>query len=165
MPYARPNASSPIAPERPTNAAEAAAKTTMSAAKARMTYAVRRLLARICCWSVTAARLCLEAHGHGAPLVLIGGEELARLEPEQPCEEQRREGLDRGVVGLHGGVVVAPGGGDLVLGVGQLGLELPEVLGRLEVGVGLGDGEEPADRLPEQRVGSARRGRRRCVGH
>src|SRR4051794_10954889 len=116
-----------MAPLRPTKAAEAAAKTTISAANARMTYAVRRRLARICCWSVTL-RLGLEADDDGPPIGLVCRKELACLEADQPGEEQRWERLDRRVVRLHRRVVVAPRGGDLVLRVGQLGLELPEVL-------------------------------------
>ena len=73
-------------------------------------------------------------------------------EAEDAGEEQRGERLDRGVVGEHRRVVVAARRRDLVLGVGQLRLQLLEVLRRLQVGIRLRDREEPAERLAEQRV-------------
>ena len=59
----------------------------------------------------------------------------------------------RGVVVLHVAVVDAARAGDLILGVRQLGLQLLEVLGRAQLGVGLGDGEQPAERSGQRAFG------------
>ena len=80
-------------------------------------------------------------------------------EAERPRDEHPGDALDRGVEVHHGRVVVAARGADLVLGVGEVVLEPEEVLGRLELGVGLGDGEEAAER-GGQDVVRARRPRR-----
>ena len=61
--------------------------------------------------------------------------------------------LDRVVEGEHGVVVDLARDGDLVLGVRELRLELVEVLARLQVGVGLGHGEQPAERLAQDALG------------
>ena len=60
------------------------------------------------------------------------------------------------VVRLDVAVVDAPRGGDLVLGVRQLGLQLLEVLAGAQLRVGLGDREQPAQRLAENALGHAR---------
>ena len=66
--------------------------------------------------------------------------------PKVPGDQAGGERLLRGVVGLHHGVVVPARGGDLVLGVGQLVLQPLEVLAGAQLRVGLGDGEQPAQR-------------------
>ena len=78
--------------------------------------------------------------------VALRREELLVAEPERPRDERPGNALDRGVEVHDGRVVVAAGGADLVLGVGEVLLQPKEVLGRLEVGIGLGDGEEAAER-------------------
>src|SRR5664280_1973485 len=85
-------------------------------------------------------------------------EELTRLEAKRPGDDVRRNGLNRVVVVQHRVVVDLARGLDLVLGLGQLGLELLEVLGRAELRVGLGDGEELAERLAEDVLGRPLRG-------
>jgi hypothetical protein len=62
---------------------------------------------------------------------------------EHARDEVARDRLDLGVELADVGVVVAPGGRDPVLGGGQFSLQRREVLVGLEVGVGLGDGDEP----------------------
>ena len=62
------------------------------------------------------------------------------------------------VVAVDGLVVVAPGGGQLVLDVGELLLEGEEVLGRPQLRIGLGNGDQPVERAAEVLV------RLRCRG-
>src|SRR5258708_25601328 len=69
-------------------------------------------------------------------------EEIFRRKSERPCQQHRGELLDAGVVFLHRVVEEAARGGDLVLDVGELGLELLEVLAGLQIGVGLAQGEQ-----------------------
>src|SRR5205823_3703924 len=92
--------------------------------KPSRTSAVRTLFARICCWRVTSERY----RDRIAFAVVFDPEVLARCETERARDQARRERLLGGVERLHDGVVVAPGGGDLVLGVGQLVLQAFEVL-------------------------------------
>src|ERR1700693_4073967 len=80
------------------------------------------------------------------PLGILRGEELAGAEAEQTGVEDGGEALDSGVERLDDRVVVAARGGDLVLGVGKLALQLLEVLRRSELRVGLGDREQLSDR-------------------
>ena len=42
----------------------------------------------------------------------------------------------------------------LVLGLGELRLELEEVLVRLQLRIGLGDGEQPSERLAQDALGA-----------
>ena len=84
----------------------------------------------------------------------------SRTEAERPGEHEARERLDRVVVRQHGVVVDLARDGDAVLRLGELGLELPEVLVRLELRVRLGDGEEAAERGSEDSLGLRRLGRR-----
>jgi len=76
-----------------------------------------------------------------------------------------RGGLGCTVVGEHAIVVALASIEDTVLGVDELCLELLEVCIGLEVGIGLGDGEELAEDRSELVVGSkalaGRRGARR----
>ena len=76
-----------------------------------------------------------------------------------PGEQHGREGLDRVVVGQHGVVVDLARDRELVLGVAQLRLQVEEALVRLQVGVGLGDREQAAERLAQQAFRRAGRGR------
>jgi hypothetical protein len=71
------------------------------------------------------------------------------VEAERLRDQHGRESLHRVVVGVHGLVVVPPGGGQLVLDVGQLLLEGEEVLRGAKLRVGLGDGDQPVDRAAE----------------
>ena len=89
----------------------------------------------------------------------------ARSTLNRPATTLLGHGLDLGVEVADGGVVVAAGRGDPVLGRGQLGLQCHEVLVGLEVGVGLHDGEEPAERLAEHVLALGLLGRRLARGH
>ena len=71
--------------------------------------------------------------------------ELAIAEAKRAGKKHRREGLRGCVVFLDRVVEEAAGSRDLVFEVGQLALQLQEILVRLEFGIGLGEGEE----LPE----------------
>ena len=57
------------------------------------------------------------------------------------------------MVRQHRVVVDLTADGDLVLRLRELCLELLEVLGRPELGIGLGDGEQPAEGLAEDPLG------------
>lgn len=100
-----------------------------------------------------------DLRGGGGGCVCL--EELALPETEHAREDDRREGLDAVVV-LHDRVVVALAHvADLVLGLGQLRLQVEEVGGRLEVGIGLAHSEERLEGAGEHVLGlSARFGRR-----
>ena len=81
--------------------------------------------------------------------------------PNMPGEDGRGERLDARVVALHVAVVDAARAGDLILGVRQLGLQLLEVLGRAQLRVGLGDGEQAAERSAQLALGLGDLSRRR----
>src|SRR5207253_4877536 len=78
-------------------------------------------------------------------------EKISRRESERSRQQHRGELLDPGVVLLDRIVEEAPRGGDLVLDVGELALQLLKILARLEVRVGLAQGEQLPQR-PAQRV-------------
>jgi hypothetical protein len=65
------------------------------------------------------------------------------VEAERPRDQDGREGLLHAVEAVDRLVVVAAGGGELVLDVGELLLEREEVLGGAELRIGLRDGEQP----------------------
>src|SRR5262245_63189372 len=67
-------------------------------------------------------------------------EEIPRRKSERARQQHGGELLDAGVVFLHSVVEEAPRGGNLVLDVGELGLELLEVLAGLEIRVSLAQG-------------------------
>src|ERR687895_2618844 len=69
-------------------------------------------------------------------------EEVATGEAKRAGDQDVREHLQRGVVLEHAGVVVLPREADLVLGRGQLLLEVEHVLVRLQIRVVLDDGEQ-----------------------
>ena len=75
------------------------------------------------------------------------------MKPNMPANTTAGERLDAGVVVLHVAVVDAARARDLILGVRQLGLQLLEVLGRAQLRVGLGDGEQPAERSGQRALG------------
>src|SRR5215204_3501468 len=62
-------------------------------------------------------------------LALLGAhvEEFLLREAERPRQQHRRELLDPGIVFLHGVVEEAARGGELILDIAELGLELLEV--------------------------------------
>src|SRR5688572_26239234 len=74
---------------------------------------------------------------HGAFLAVVEAMEVGRAEAERAREEHCREGFDARVVARHRGVERAARGGEHVLDVGKLALQLLEVGVRLEVGIGL----------------------------
>ena len=116
------------------------ASTTSSSTKPRTTM-LRRRFPRICCWRSRCGRESNLRTAVEAPR-----RELLRVEPERPRDEHPRDALDRRVVVHHRGVVVAPRRADLVLGIREVVLQAQEVLGRLQVGIRLRDGEEAAER-------------------
>src|SRR5512145_1998644 len=92
--------------------------------------------------------------GRGLALCLVLDlEELPDGESERPGDDEAGEGLHRVVVREHGVVVDLPRDGHAVLGLGELGLELAEVLVRLQLGIRLGDGEEAAERRAQDALG------------
>ena len=80
----------------------------------------------------------------------LGVEEVALGEAEHAGDQHSREGLDAGVVVEHGGVVMLARERDLVLGGGQLLLELEDVLIGLELRVVLDDREQRAQRAGQR---------------
>src|SRR6476659_4568289 len=111
------------------------------------TNVVRTRFARICCCSVMSHR---DGDG-GAVAVVVEPEELARAETEGAGDHAGGERL-------LPGVVVPSRGRDLVLGVGQLVLQPLEVLAGPQLWVGLGDGEQPAQRRARLAGGICRAG-------
>ncbi len=95
--------------------------------------------------------------------VVLHVEELARSEAERACDEGAWDRLDRIVVGQHRVVVDLARDGDPVLRLGDLALELPEVLVGLQLRVRLGHGEEASERLTEQPFRLRRLARRLCL--
>jgi hypothetical protein len=93
-------------------------------------------------------------------LCVLDVEELTRREAERARDEGARDRLDRVVVGQNRVVVDLAGDGDAVLRLGELGLQLPEVLVGLELRVGLSHGDQAAERLAQQPFGLRRLGRR-----
>src|SRR5271169_3763935 len=73
-------------------------------------------------------------------------EEVALAETEHAREQRRRKTLNAGVVFLHRVVEEAASGGDLVFDVGQFALQLLKVRTCLEVGIGLAERKQPAQR-------------------
>ncbi len=83
---------------------------------------------------------------------------------EHRSEERGGEALLRGVVGLHGLVETAALDGDAVLGALELGLEVTEIGGGLQVGIALGDDEEAGEGAAELALGFFKRGEGGGVG-
>src|SRR5262245_21526988 len=77
-------------------------------------------------------------------------EEILRCESERAREQHGGELLDAGVVFLRRVVEEATRGGDLVFDVGELGLQLLEVLAGLEIGIGLARREQLPQRAGER---------------
>src|SRR6185503_12574135 len=99
------------------------------------------------------ARRGAEVDLRGVSLRLVGLEELPLRKPERPCDHDAGERLDRVVVREDGVVVDLPRHRDPVLGLRELALELAEVLVRLELGVRLGDREQPSEGLAQDPLG------------
>src|SRR5262249_36915884 len=87
--------------------------------------------------SITASKLPLWRLVEHLALLDADVEEILRRKSQRTCQQHRGELLDAGVVFLHRVVEEAARGGDLVLDVGELGLELLEVLAGLEIGISL----------------------------
>src|SRR5215467_16058268 len=96
-------------------------------------------------------RLKLHLRGLVELLALLSTniEELLRGEAKGAGEQHCGELLDAGVVLLHGIVEEATGGRELVLDVGELGLQLLEVLIGLKVRIGLAQGKQLPQRARE----------------
>src|SRR5262245_35882897 len=77
-------------------------------------------------------------------------EELLRGEAERASEQHRGELLDAGVVLLHGIIEEAARGRELVLDVGELALQLLEVLIGLEVRIGFAQRKQLPQRAGER---------------
>ena len=75
------------------------------------------------------------------------------VEAERAREQRGRELLDAGIVLLHRIVEEAPRGRDLVLDVGELALQLLEVLVGLEVRIGLAQREQLPQRAAQHVLG------------
>lgn len=115
------------------------------------------LLVDACLWALELDRGSLADGG------ILDGEALTLLELGA-SHDVAREGGD-GVVVLEHAVVEAHASvADLVLGVGEVGLELLEVEVGLQLGVGLGDGEQAAERTGD-RVGGVHAGLGGGGGH
>src|ERR1700736_4473520 len=84
-------------------------------------------------------------------------EELARRKAEDAGEQRGRELLDAGVVFAHRVVEEAARRRDLVLDVGQLGLQLLEVRIGLEVGIVLRQREQLPQRARQHVLGAGLR--------
>src|SRR5690348_9151640 len=78
----------------------------------------------------------------GRGTVFAEVEERLRVEAERGRKQHCREVLDAGVELLHGVVEEAPRRCELVLDIGQLRLQLLEVLVRLQVRIGLREREQ-----------------------
>src|SRR4051794_28347769 len=79
-----------------------------------------------------------ERHGRRRRLALRCGVELAGLDPGDAGEEHPRDRAHQTVEFRDRVVVVLASERDLVLGVGQIGLQLLEICRCLEIGIGLG---------------------------
>src|SRR6266850_4282114 len=94
--------------------------------------------------------------GDARDLAVFGALELevrSLGEPEEQRDLVRREAVDRGVEVADDRVVVAPRVLDRLLDLGQRRLEIAEVLVGLEVGIGLGQCEELAERAGQLVLG------------
>ncbi len=80
-------------------------------------------------------------------------EEGFRPEAEGFGEQHGREGLDAGIVLADRAVVEAPRRGDLAFDIGELLLQFEEVLVRLQVGIGLRNGDQAAERARQGLLG------------
>src|SRR5262245_23055210 len=98
----------------------------------------------------------LELHA-GRPLQLAARlaeiEKFALAEAERVGKEHRGKPLDAGVVFLHRAVEETARGRDLVLDVGEVGLQLLEVGAGLEVRIGFAQREQAAQRAGELVLG------------
>src|SRR3970282_2258703 len=88
-----------------------------------------------------------------ALLCVVDLEQLRRPEPECVRHQVVREYLARGVIGHHRVVECLPRERHLVLGLGELLRQLHHVLIGLEVGIGLGDCEQPSQCAGESILG------------
>src|SRR4051812_7399805 len=118
--------------------------------------AIRRIERRLFCetWSykwLQRTRSELDVHGAGG--LALGLEVLPLGEVERTGQERARERLDLGVVAVHGVVVELPRVGDPVLAGGQLLLQVQKVLVRLQVRIGLGQGEDRLQRAAQHVLG------------
>src|SRR5579859_2370683 len=80
-------------------------------------------------------------------------EEVLLCEAEHAGEQSGRETLDPGIVFLHRVVAEAPRRGDLVLQIGQLGLQLLEIGVGLEIRIGLRQRKQLAQRAGQHVLG------------
>ena len=87
--------------------------------------------------------------GHSPFRGVVDPEELPRPEAQGAGQQAGGELRDRRVQVPHHGVVVAARVLQVVLDVGERALEPGKARGGLEVGVGLGDGEDAAQRLAQ----------------
>ena len=78
----------------------------------------------------------------GALRRISEAEELPRPQPEHRGHDPRRELGDRGIEIAHDGVVVAPRVLQMVLDIGQRGLQGGEARGCFEFGIRFGDGDD-----------------------
>src|SRR5215510_9332804 len=117
---------------------------------------------RSLCDGSASSPLTLELHLRGLvellALVDTDVEKLLWGEAERAGKQHGGELLDAGVVLLHGVVEEAAGGRKLVLDVGELALELLEVLIGLQVRIGFAEREQLSQRAGECVFGGCLRG-------
>src|SRR6187551_2712824 len=78
---------------------------------------------------------------HGAFLAVVEAVEIGFAEAEHARKCDRGKCLDSGIISRHRRVKRAARGGEHVLDVGKLALQLLEVGARLEVGIGFAERE------------------------
>ena len=84
----------------------------------------------------------------------VGLEVRPLMEAEHAGEDIVGEGLDLEVVIIHGAIEFPAGVVDPVLGAGNIGLEVLELLGRFQIGVGFGDGHQAGEGTLEIGLGA-----------
>src|SRR5581483_12268893 len=109
----------------------------------RRTAAVRTLWRCASAWTYSCSGQADSGRGSRG---LVGFEKMLFMHAGDVCNQNIRESLDRDVEVAHRAVVVAPRHLQLVLDVGELGLQFQEILVGLELRVGFGDRQEPAER-------------------
>src|SRR5918997_5867443 len=118
-----------------------ARKAAMSSRLLRLLRAMRSLKVPWFCRSIAL----IVGDGHGLPLGTLGLEVFLLGEAHGTGEDDRREALDLGVVGLDRVVVVLPREGDLVLRRRELLLEVDQDRVGAKLRIVLGNGEQVPD--------------------
>ena len=128
----------------------------------RLFLAIARYIVPGQCGPVAYERVAAQNCTRGGSAMAAGSvtsKKSRSLKPRPRTNSVVREHLDLGVQLAHAAVVEPARRLDLVFGVDELGLQLQEVLARLQLGVRLGDGEDRLQRLLHVVLGRARLGR------